>query len=76
MKIDATLEIEMFDDQAEEICLEFLKKDYAAFAYNPIIIIPEDAVDHNQLLAAMARVIKYYSMPDEYKKFMEEVHGD
>ena len=76
MKIDATLEIEMFDDQAEEICVEFLKKDYAAFAYNPIIVVPEDVVEHYKLLTAMALVIKYYSTPDDYVKFMEEVHGE
>jgi len=75
MKINTTMEVEVFDDTAEELCLEFLKKDYAAFAYNPIIIVPEDAVEHNQLLTAMAFVIKYYSTPDEYKEFMEEVHG-
>jgi len=76
MKINTTMEVELFDDTAEEICLEFLKKEYAEIAYNPIIIVPGDAVDHNQLLAAMERVIKYYTTPDEYKKFMEEVHGE
>ena len=76
MKIDATIEIEMFDDQAEEICLEFLKKEYAELAYNPIVVVPLDAVENNWLLAAMARVIDYYTTPDEYKEFMEEVHGE
>ena len=76
MRIDATLEIEMFDDQAEEICLNFLKKEYANLTYNPIVVVPLDAVDNNRLLASMARVIEYYSTPDEYKEFMEEVHGE
>jgi hypothetical protein len=76
MKIDATIEIEMFDDQAEEICLEFLKKKYANLVHNPIVIVPLDAVENNQLLASMARVIDYYTTSDEYKEFMEEVHGE
>ena len=76
MKIDATLEIEMFDDQAEKIFLEFLKKEYTNQVQSPLIVVPLDAVDNNSLIAAMARVIDYYTTVDEYKEFMEEVHGE
>ena len=76
MKINTTMEVEVFDDTAEEICLEFLKKEYANLVHNPIVVVPLDAVDNNRLLASMARVIEYYSNFVEYKKFMEEVHGD
>jgi hypothetical protein len=76
MKINTTMEVEVFDDTAEEICLEFLKKEYANLTYNPIVVVPLDAVDNNRLLASMARVIEYYSNFVEYKEFMEEVHGE
>ena len=76
MKINTTMEVELFDDTAEEICLEFLKKKYANLVHNPIVIVPLDVVENNQLLASMARVIDYYTTSDEYKEFMEEVHGE
>ena len=75
MKINTTMEVEVFDDTAEEICLEFLKKEYTNLVHNPIVVVPLDAVDNNRLLTSMARVIEYYSNFVEYKEFMEEVHG-
>lgn len=76
MKINTTMEVEVFDDTAEEICVEFLKKEYKELVHNPIVVVPLDAVDNNRLLASMARVIEYYSNFVEYKEFMEEVHGE
>ena len=76
MRIDATLEIEMFDDQAEEIFVEYLKKKYVDHIQNPIVVVPEDVVNNNRLLAAMAQVLSYYMVYSDYLKFIEEVHGD
>jgi len=76
MRIDATLEIEMFDDQAEEIFVEYLKKKYVDHIQNPIVVVPEDVVNNNRLHAAMAQVLSHYMTYIDYVKFMEEVHGE
>jgi len=76
MRIDATLEIEMFDDQAEEIFVEYQKKEYMDHIQNPVVIVPEDVVNNNRLHAAMAQVLSHYMTYIDYVKFMEEVHGE
>ena len=76
MRIDATLEIEMFDDQAEEIFVEYLRKEYAEHVRNPLVIVTEDIADNNRVTAAMVELIKYYSTKDEYLEFIKETHGE
>ena len=74
MKIDATIEIEMFDDQAEKIFVEFLKKEYTDHIRNPIVVVPEDEPNNNRLHAAMADVLMHYMVYDEYLEFIKDVH--
>jgi len=76
MKINAMIEVEVFDDHAENIFLKFLKKEYMDHIRNPIVIIQEDIADNNRVTAAMEQLIKYYTTKDEYLEFMEEVHSD
>jgi hypothetical protein len=76
MKINAMIEVEIFDDQAEEIFVQFLKKEYVEHVRNPFVIVTEEIVDNNRVTAAMAQLIKYYSTKDEYLEFMEETHGE
>jgi len=76
MKINAMIEVEMFDGQAEEIFVQFLKKEYAEHVRNPLVIVAEDIADNNRVTAAMVQLIKYYSTKDEYLEFIKETHGE
>jgi len=76
MKINAMIEVEVFDDHAENIFLKFLKKEYMDHIRNPIVIIQEDIADNNRVTAAMEQLIKYYTTKDVYSEFFEEVHSD
>ena len=76
MKINAMIEVEMFDDQAEEIFVQFLKKEYMEHVRNPLVIVTEDIADNNRVAAAMVELIKYYSTKDEYLEFIKETHGE
>jgi hypothetical protein len=76
MKINAMMEVELFDDQAEEIFVEYLKKEYMDRVQNPLVVVPEDVVNNDRLHAAMAEVLCHYMTYTDYLKFVEEVHGE
>lgn len=76
MKINTTMEVEVFDDTAEEIFVEYLKKEYMDHVQNPIVAVPEDFVNNDRLHAAMAEVLRHYMTYTDYLKFVEKAHGE
>jgi len=72
MKINATIAIELFDDQKDELFVELLKELYEDYggSYKPFADNPKELRD------AAKTLLRLYMIPSEYEEYFHEKYAD
>ena len=72
MKINATIAIELFDDQKDELFVELLKELYEDYSgsYKPFADNPKE------LQEAAKTLLRLYMIPSEYEEYFNEKYSD
>lgn len=70
-------DLKVDDEVFESLVVSHLKSQVATVLQeNEYMTHPEDRAYNTHLLPALLTVIKYFSIPDEYDRYIHEVFGD